>query len=75
MTQETTRKETKFRKKSNLSDMSFLNSFDSRMDAIQFLQKIRGLKKYDFVRMQKAVCYGGKKTFYRVYAGYYSYYI
>jgi hypothetical protein len=76
MKTETTKKElVKFRRKLNLSDMCFLDSFESKIDAIQFAEKIKDLKKYDSVRMQKAVCYNGKKTFYRVYAGYYSYYL
>jgi hypothetical protein len=62
------------RKKMTLQDMSFLTSFEDKNEALNYAEKLRAEKKYDAVRTHKAICYGGKKIFYRVYIGYYSYY-
>lgn len=66
---------TEFRKKINLSDMQFVNSFESKTEANIFADELRKDKKYDCVRVQKAILYSGTKIFYRVYTGIYSYYI
>jgi len=66
---------TNLRRKMTFADMCFLQSFESKSEAQTFAESLREQKKWDAVRMQKAVFYGGKKTFYRIYGGNHRYYL
>lgn len=65
--------QTSFRKPLIISDMQWLESFESKTDAKTFADSLRKEKKHEAVRMQKVTLYGNK-IFYRVYVGDYSYY-